>query len=305
MLDSSPLHAPPPRKLKRTASAASLPSPPPSVQPPKKRANSQKFDSDPGSGSEADDAEDEEEGAVVTRKLLFSSDPSTSSLRVTTDDPFLETSSRSSMDIFSSRIDVPASPPYSKHQVSQPTRSPRTPPPIDRRGRCLPSELPTLDEDENPFIASSPPKPRRAWSPVDITEKPTLTYVFKGIKTSLPNPHYNLPESVYERARLPLYHPDYSPLPVYKPRRLFQEAEAYSNTDVEDAPLTAEGDPKVEFDGDGDELRTPDAKPRITKYFVDAAGNPLPDSGPQGVRGKTMDASEIGRMAVGPPRLCG
>ncbi|KAF8526530.1 hypothetical protein BU17DRAFT_62024 [Hysterangium stoloniferum] len=302
MLDSSPLPAPPPRKLKRTASVASLPSPPPSVQPPKKRANSQKFDSDADSESEGDDAEDEEEGAVVGRKLLFPTGPSTSSLRAgTDDDPFSATSSRSSKDTSSSRPDAPASP-RSKHKVSGPTRSPRTPPPVERRGRCLPAELPTLDEDENPFIGGSLPKPRRAARPpVDITERPTLTYVFKGIKTSLPNPNYHLPQAVYERARLPLYHPDYSPLPVYRPKRLFQEA--HPNAGVED---DAEGDFNVEFCGDGeeddDELRTPDGKPRMAKYFVDAAGNPLPDSGPQGVRGKTMDALEIGRMAVGPPR---
>jgi hypothetical protein len=50
------------------------------------------------------------------------------------------------------------------------------------------------------------------------------------------------------------------------------------------------------------DLQTPETKPRMSKLFVDAAGNPLPDSGPQGIRGKTMDPGDIGRMAVGPIR---
>jgi hypothetical protein len=119
----------------------------------------------------------------------------------------------------------------------------------------------------------------------------------KGIKTSLPNPNYNLPESVRERSRLPLSHPDYSPLPTRAPRRLFPEA--YQD------PADVEEDGK-DSDGVVEAVetvpRTPDKKPRMSKLFVDAAGNPMPDSGPQGVRAKTMDARDIRRMAVGPIR---
>lgn len=73
-----------------------------------------------------------------------------------------------------------------------------------------------------------------------------------------------------------------------------REEEDDSNSDSNDDPGETES---VEA-----ELRTPDRKPRMSKLFVDAAGNPLPDSGPQGVRGKTMDARDVGRMAVGPIR---
>ena len=106
-----------------------------------------------------------------------------------------------------------------------------------------------------------------------------------------------MPQSVYDSSRLPLSHPDYSPLPTRAPRRLFPEA--YHNVDD---VKEVEGDSDSNSERVETELRTPDMKPRMSKLFVDGAGNPLPDSGPQGVRGKTMDARDVGRMAVGPIR---
>lgn len=123
-----------------------------------------------------------------------------------------------------------------------------------------------------------------------------MTYVFKGIKTSMPNPHYNLPESAYERSRLPLSDPDYSPPPTRAPRRLFPEAYASVNDD------DAQEEEEDSNSGADDDLQTLETRPCMSKLFVDAEGNPLPDSGLQGVRGKTMDPGEIGRMAVGPIR---
>lgn len=107
-----------------------------------------------------------------------------------------------------------------------------------------------------------------------------------------------MPESVYGRARLPLSHPDYSPLPTRAPRRLFPEA--YDSADQSGEEEVADTNDRI--GGVETDMRTPDTKPRMSKLFVDAAGNPLPDSGPQGVRGETMDARDIGRMAVGPIR---
>ncbi len=118
----------------------------------------------------------------------------------------------------------------------------------------------------------------------------------KGVKTSFPNPNYNMPESVYERSRLPLSDPDYSPLPTCQPKRLFTEACSTADVEEEDKGSTSK------LGGAGDNIPTLDMKPRMSKLFVDRAGNPLPDSGPQGIRGKTMDSRDIGRMAVGPIR---
>jgi hypothetical protein len=119
----------------------------------------------------------------------------------------------------------------------------------------------------------------------------------KGVKTSVPNPNYNLPDSAYDCSRLPLSHTDYSPLPTRAPRRLFPEAYG-SADDVEEE----QGVSSTPIERTGIDLRTPDAKPRMSTLFVDAAGNPLPDSGPQGIRGATMDARDVERMAVGPLR---
>ncbi|KAF8589151.1 hypothetical protein K439DRAFT_1658121 [Ramaria rubella] len=311
MLDSSPLPISPPKKLKRTASVASLPSPPPSVAPVKKRATAQKFDSDNDSGSDEEVEEDHKGFNVVGRKLLFPPGPSKLPAVNDLDNPFLDLHKPSNVReqlalgaasspsvVHTGALVVPASPPLSRRKTFKLNiPPPRTTPPVNKRGTCSASELPVLDEGDNPFLADSPPKPRRARSPRELEEQPTLTYVFKGIKTILPNPNYNLPEAARERSRLPLAHPDYSPASLRTSRRLFPEAYPIEGDDAEevDAMNAARSNPDVE-------LQTPDMKPRMSKLFVDAAGNPLPDSGPQGIRGKTLDASDIGRMAMGPLR---
>ncbi|KAF8519453.1 hypothetical protein JB92DRAFT_2898700 [Gautieria morchelliformis] len=313
MLDSSPISIPPPtRKLKRTASVASLPSPPPSVEHLKKRTTSQRFGSDSESGSENEVDEIAKDHKVIGRKLLFPADCSTSSRAEDADNPFMDepqlsvVRERAAVSADSSpsttpsaqREVAPTSLPPSKRKVTKASPPlPRNSPHADQRGRCSPAELPVLDEGNNPFLVDSRTKSRRPRSPRDLVEQPTMTYVFKGIKTTVPNPNYNLPESVYECSRLPLSHPDYSPLPMRAPKRLFPEAYPDPGNVEEDG----EGSDGV-VEGVDTDLRTPDKKPRMSKLFVDAAGNPLPDSGPQGVRAKTMDARDIGRMAVGPIR---
>jgi len=306
MLDSSPISIPPPRRLKRTASVASLPSPPPSVEHPKKRTTTQIFGSDNDSGSDRDVDETTKNGhKVVGRKLLFPAGPST--YNGAEDTAFIGEAKPSnlkeklSLDADNSRSAhreaAPVLPPSSKRKSIEAFVPSAQTPFVSQRGICSASELPVLDEENNPFLIDSPPKSRRPRSPHDLTEDPTMTYVFKGIKTSVPNPNYNLPESIYDSSRLPFSHPDYSPLPTRAPRCLFPEA--YCNVDdVKDEG----GDSNAEVEEVGAEMRTPDMKPRMSKLFVDAAGNPLPDSGPQGVRGNTMDARDIGRMAVGPIR---
>lgn len=149
----------------------------------------------------------------------------------------------------------------------------------------------------------------------------------KGVKTHLPNPYYNLSPSAYAKAQLPLDHPDFEPLPLgpsqlkLKPKKRKNrtmngedKGEGSSNhllssEEDEDDPSAndrshLDGDaPTNEDSSPPPEPRTPDNKPRI-KYsgFKSESGKPLPDSGPEGVRGAVMDADEIGRMAVGPIR---
>lgn len=189
MLDSSPIAILPPKTLKRTASVASLPSPPPSVEHPRKRTASRRFDSDSESGSEHDDDEITKRGRkVVGRKLLFPARSPPSIGTEDADNPFTgdptpsnenERATSDSPSCLSAHREVaPVSPPPSKRmttKVSVPLS--QTPPSADQRGICSASELPVLDEENNPFLVDSPPKPRRSRSPHDFAEHPTMTYV--------------------------------------------------------------------------------------------------------------------------------
>ena len=189
MLDSSPISIPSPKKLKRTASVASLPSPPPSVEHPKKRIASQRFESDSESGSEHDvDEITKESPKVVGRRLLFPAGPSTFTGAEDADNPLMDEPKLSNLNempapdadnSWSAHLGVaPLSPPPSIHKTAKVSvPSTRTPSPVDQRGICSASELPVLDEENNPFLVDSPPKARRRRSPHDITEHPTMTYV--------------------------------------------------------------------------------------------------------------------------------
>lgn len=122
----------------------------------------------------------------------------------------------------------------------------------------------------------------------------------KGIKTIVPDPYFNLPES--KHSKLDYSHPDYSP-PLFKPKLLFPEA--YKEDDAaEEGVFVSKAEDDEGEESSHSEPRTPENKPtsRLSKVFVDAQGNPLPDSGPEGIRGGIMDADEVGRMAVGPNR---
>jgi hypothetical protein len=61
-----------------------------------------------------------------------------------------------------------------------------------------------------------------------MSEKPTITYVFRGVKRVYRNPLYNheedRPYSPPPASRLPIEHPDYSPAMNCSPKLLFPEA---------------------------------------------------------------------------------
>jgi hypothetical protein len=188
MLDSSPLPVLPPKKLKRTASVASLPSPPPSVEHLKKRTTAQRFTnsgSDTESGSDGE-VKEVKGGKVIGRKLLFPPGPSVSSAVDDPDNPFVESKPSNARDQLvldaacspsAHRPVAPASPPPSRRKTKTSTMPPQTPPPVEQRRGCVASGMPVLDEDNNPFLSDSPPKPRRPRSPRDLVEQPTMTYV--------------------------------------------------------------------------------------------------------------------------------
>ncbi|KAI0353414.1 hypothetical protein OH77DRAFT_1553782 [Trametes cingulata] len=132
------------------------------------------------------------------------------------------------------------SPPPSRRAptiVPRPATPPPEPKESKQKGKA--TALPERDSPNNPFLVGdspasvppsedlSSPEPR---TPKKHVEKPTITYVFRGVKTLLANPHYRSPEASAEvaeieaRARLPVEHPDFSPSEACEPTLLFPEA---------------------------------------------------------------------------------
>ncbi|RPD52535.1 hypothetical protein L226DRAFT_520383 [Lentinus tigrinus ALCF2SS1-7] len=117
-----------------------------------------------------------------------------------------------------------ATPPPTTHKTREKAR--------EKKGK-LPV-VPERDSPNNPFLEDSPagsvpatdssPEPR---TPKKHVEKPTISMVFRGVKTQMLNPHYLSEEMAAEqeaRARLPVRHPDYSPTDACVPKLLFPEA---------------------------------------------------------------------------------
>ncbi|TDL24568.1 hypothetical protein BD410DRAFT_827086 [Rickenella mellea] len=131
------------------------------------------------------------------------------------------------------RSHAPVSPPPSRRQSKKqrraPPSEPATPPP---EPSTAPSGAPrpVRDSPANPFLDESPasgsgdaeprtPPPPRA--PTEDAEKPTISYVFRGMRATFANPLYNRSPSERARSLLPLEHPDYEPDPACPPRDLF------------------------------------------------------------------------------------
>jgi len=89
------------------------------------------------------------------------------------------------------------------------------------------------DSPVNPFLGSSPrtPAPRES-----VMEKPTITYVFRGVKAVFRNPAYGIPEPVPgDPSTLPPHHPDFSPDLITAPKLLWPPTPAESD-DEDDVP---------------------------------------------------------------------
>ncbi|KAI0827013.1 hypothetical protein BC628DRAFT_1338467 [Trametes gibbosa] len=130
------------------------------------------------------------------------------------------------------------SPPPSRRAPAVAPR-PATPPPAPQSRKQKEKVLPERDSPNNPFLFGdspgalppsdelSSPEPR---TPKKHVEKPTVTYVFRGVRTVLANPHYRSPGGSTEvaeaeaRAQLPAEHPDFSPSEACEPTLLFPQA---------------------------------------------------------------------------------
>ncbi|GBE87681.1 predicted protein [Sparassis crispa] len=146
------------------------------------------------------------------------------------------------------------SPPPSRRQRTRVGRRPVTPRPrASTSGK--PSLFPKRDSPDNPFLADtpddSPTTPVRETdagamphTPVKQVEKPTLTWVFRGKKVELANPHFHGTaeddeddEETAKHCLLPEGHPDYSPPPTYAPKLLFPEAHKHTRRRAPKAPV--------------------------------------------------------------------
>ncbi|KZV99570.1 hypothetical protein EXIGLDRAFT_762449 [Exidia glandulosa HHB12029] len=262
IMDSSPQPAPPARRpLKRSASTASLPTPPYSREKRKRRASHHDSDSDEDDPNQLlDDADDDdnvseptEEDRLLTAKaerlgLLASSKTRPSA---PPREPAVKKRARLDDDASQATKDIkaepeqpaaaPLSPPRSRRQTTAPKIAaviPRTPPP--RRAKKATSKpVPVRGSPDNPFVDDGPrgggskdtrPPPRRASE--EYEEKPTVTYVFRGVKATFDNPLYNQSPSARVKASLPIEDPEFSPDPAVPPRRLFM-AQDLSDDDEE------------------------------------------------------------------------
>ncbi|KAG8848570.1 hypothetical protein FRB91_010704 [Serendipita sp. 411] len=245
----------PKRSLKRTASAASLPTPPRTTHKKRKTRDSKYVDEEEEDVEEFESSEDEKPIKPVQRaagKNKVATPRAKSSNKATeqeTEDAFwlgspkdndnVEPRVTTPKKVPSTIGSAPVSPPPSRSNQIGPQF--KTPSPKHKRvasvasssgGRPIPvpeeddSDGPIRDSPNNLFLSNS--RASHPHVPLDDEDKeyepkPTVTYVFRGKRVEFPNPHYNLPPEVHARAKLPLEHPDFSPSPDVKPRRLFAD----------------------------------------------------------------------------------
>ncbi|KAG8874099.1 hypothetical protein FRB97_006165 [Tulasnella sp. 331] len=108
------------------------------------------------------------------------------------------------------------------------------------KGKCTAG--PVRDSPNNPFLRSSP----RIKAPKEsILEKPTVTYVFRGVKVVYANPAYNVPAPVEgDASTLPPQHPDFSPDLLTAPKLLWS---AGSDDDEDEDAAIASQMPPLKF----------------------------------------------------------
>ncbi|EJD54767.1 hypothetical protein AURDEDRAFT_110259 [Auricularia subglabra TFB-10046 SS5] len=257
IMDSSPQPAPVRRPLKRSASTASLPTPPYYAERRKRRSASQHdSDSDSDDVDELDSDQDvvertEEDKHLTSKRLgllgLSAAPPShkrpkLSKDKTTTDSaPAEDKDAEATTAAGPSKAAAPISPPRSKRQTRSATKAaevvvPRTPPPRAAKSKAVNARRPIRGSPGNPFIDDGRkverPPPRRESE--EFEEKPTVEYVFRGVKATFDNPLYGLSPSVRARARLPIDDPEFSPDPAVPPRRLlFTKKDACDSDDDE------------------------------------------------------------------------
>ncbi|KAG6808233.1 hypothetical protein H0H92_004949 [Tricholoma furcatifolium] len=224
------LDSPPSRPLKRSASVASLPT------PPRTHHKKKHVSDDDSSASEAEtthkhkkqrtsSSNDDEEAFWLNK-----SDGDVASNRLPSG--LVYRRRLAGAPSVSSVGSAPVSPPPSNRKPIA-VAAPVTPEPIIRRS--VRNTRPVRDSPNNPFLVSpdaasivadsASPSPSLSPHTPKHHERSTVTYVFRGVKGTFPNPLYNheldRPLSPSAHSKLPLTHPDYSPEPHCPPKVLF------------------------------------------------------------------------------------
>jgi len=113
---------------------------------------------------------------------------------------------------------------------------PTTPTPASRKVKSVKEkrEGPIRDSPNNPFLGSSPRAPATKES---LVEKPTVTYVFRGVKAVFRNPAYGVPEPKEgDPSTLPPHHPNFSPDLITAPKLLWSSAPPANSDDDDVSP---------------------------------------------------------------------
>ncbi|KAK7016325.1 hypothetical protein R3P38DRAFT_2994045 [Favolaschia claudopus] len=235
MLNSSPVSLP--RPLKRSASVASLPTPPRTRH--KRKRGGSKHSSRASSDEDLTATDDDEDDAETHEKLIKEAEEEESFWLSTNNaqqqSPSTGKSAASAPLLYrrlqtaQSQVQVvePVSPPPSHRKPPARTAAlavPRTPTPKSA-STLSPSATPKRgdalrDSPDNPFLASPLGSQDEVvvnesdGSPTLQEEKPTMAFVFRGVRRSFPNPYYD-PASTAPtptpNSQLPPEHPDFEP----------------------------------------------------------------------------------------------
>ncbi|KAJ7808926.1 hypothetical protein B0H14DRAFT_3881199 [Mycena olivaceomarginata] len=225
MLDSSPVSVP--RPLKRSASVACLPTP--SRTQHKRKRGGSKHSRDSDEDLTATDDDDDDDDAKLIKEAedeesfwLSTNAPSTTAKNAPAPPLLYRRLLAQSQSQTQLHGVSPASPPPSHRKPPAETAVvPRTPtakstgtvsPPSTPLPRCNGAASISRDSPENPFLVSPLSSQDEAISdsvPSSQEEKQTMAFVFRGVRRSLPNPHYNA--SINPNSQLPPEHPDFEP----------------------------------------------------------------------------------------------
>jgi hypothetical protein len=231
MLDSAPVASPPiPRPLKRSASTASLPTPPRTHRKLARGKSSDFCDSDSDENVAYKTSDDE---LLVQRHKKR---------RVGELKPLLYRRGQVQVDV------EPVSPPPSHRKLvvstPKPTGARKREPHIATDSPPVTPKTPSLtrrairDSPDNPFLDTPENQTEDSSSSSDssanssphgpLQERPTIAYVFRGVRRECKNPLYNhaqdRPFSPPPESKLAIDHPNYSPAIHCTPKRLFVDA---------------------------------------------------------------------------------